>query len=143
MRVSLEGQAALRRSLEQIGDEAREGVSKAVLGTAVEIRKRAVRSIHRGPKTGTVYQKYNPRRVHQASAPGEAPATDTKRLANSIFFDREGVLTATVGSRLVYAKYLEYGTRDIAQRPFMTPAAEAERVKLYKRVERAVAEALS
>ena len=40
-------------------------------GGGQEIRKEAVRSIQQDPKSGIIYQRYNPRRRHQASAKGE------------------------------------------------------------------------
>ena len=45
-----------------------------VKGSAQLIRGEAIKSIQTGAKTGIVYQKYNPRRQHRASAPGQAPA---------------------------------------------------------------------
>lgn len=90
----------------------------------------AVRAIQRGPATGIVYQKYNPRRTHRASAPGQAPMTDEGMLARSIAVDtktpksvrRLSDVYADTGSNLVYALFLEEGTRDMAKRPFMYPA---------------------
>lgn len=62
---------------------------------------------------------------HQASAPGQPPATDTGRLLNSIYHVIEGVgsdLVAKIGSTVDYAEYLELGTRHMAPRPFERPA---------------------
>ena len=39
------------------------------------VRNTAVTSINQGAKSGVVYELYNPRRTHRASAPGEPPAT--------------------------------------------------------------------
>ena len=96
-----------------------------------------------GPsKVVAVYKsdgKVNLDPFHQASAPGEAPATDTGRLMGSIYFDREGPLTATVGSKLAYAEWLEYGTSRMAPRPYFRPAVEAVRPKFERALERALA----
>ena len=46
------------------------------------IRGEAIRSIQTGPKSGRTYEKYNPRRTHKASAPGQAPASDTGNLVS-------------------------------------------------------------
>ena len=43
----------------------------------------AKKRVQRGSKTGETYEKYNPRRTHTASAPGESPATDTGYLASN------------------------------------------------------------
>ncbi len=50
---------------------------EVVKGGAQLIRGEAIKSIQSGAKSGIVYEKYNPRRTHRASAPGEAPASDT------------------------------------------------------------------
>ena len=44
----------------------------------------AIENISRGAKSGETYEKYNPRRTHKASAPGEAPASDTGNLVSQI-----------------------------------------------------------
>lgn len=138
VKITITGTKEVRAALENITDEIRTEVSKVVIGTALELQGNIKKSIQRGPASGRSYQKYNPRRTHQASAPGQAPATDTGRLANSIFFDQEGLLSATVGSNLIYALYLEYGTTKMAARPYFRPAVEAMRPKFEKRLEAAI-----
>ncbi len=64
---------------------------------------------------------------HQASAPGEMPAVDLSNLVGSIAVDAEpGRLWAEVSAGTEYAAHLEYGTVQMAARPFMVPATEAE-----------------
>ena len=48
---------------------------EVILGVPA-IRGEAIKSIQTGPKSGRIYERYNPRRTHQASAPGQAPASD-------------------------------------------------------------------
>jgi HK97 gp10 family phage protein len=139
--ITLSGGKELQAALQNMQGQLASEVSKAVTGTALELRGDVIKRINRGPASGRVYQKYNPRRTHQASAPGQAPASDTGRLANSIFFDTRGPLTAVVGSNVVYALYLEYGTTRMAARPFFRPAVEAIRPKLQSRLEAAVRKA--
>mgnify|MGYP002281215639 FL=1 len=67
--------------------------------------------------------------------------TDTGRLVNSIEFDQAvvgGSLSATVGSALAYALYLEYGTSRMAARPFFRPAVERMRPKFQADLEAAI-----
>ena len=125
--IRLEGSDQLQRELRRLSDDLREEAGKAVLATAVEMRADIVTSIQRGPASGITYKKSNPTRTHTASAPGQPPMSDTGRLANSITFDRVGDLTATVGSALNYAPWLEYGTSRMAARPFFRPAVERMR----------------
>lgn len=137
--VALKGSSQLMAALQRASGEIQEAAGRAVLATAVELRGDVVKRIQRGPASGRVYQKYSPRRVHQASAPGQAPMSDTGRLANSVTYEAQGPLTAAVGSPLVYAVYLEYGTRRMAPRPAWEPATEAMRAKFIKRLEAALA----
>jgi len=91
----------------------------ALKKSAVLIQASAVSKIQKGPKSGRQYGD------HKASAPGEAPATDTGRLVRNIGFeidtDRK---EATVISRAPYSAPLEFGTNDgkILPRPFMQPS---------------------
>lgn len=78
---------------------------------------------------------------HTSSAPGEAPATDTGLLASSQYFKMPDALTATVGSRLIYAYYLEFGTRKIKPRPAWIPAIEELIPKFNQRVDKVLKEA--
>jgi HK97 gp10 family phage protein len=74
---------------------------------------------------------------HYASAPGDPPARDTGKLMESIAILKRAKpddLSTEVGPRTesfrgieYYAKYLEYGTRGMAPRPFVKPTADAVR----------------
>ena len=133
--IRLEGSEQLQRQLRRLSGDLREEAGRAVLATAVEMRADIVQSIQRGPASGVTYKKSNPTRTHTASAPGQPPMSDTGRLANSITFDRLGDLTATVGSALNYAPWLEYGTSRMAARPFFRPAVERMRPKYIGKLE--------
>jgi HK97 gp10 family phage protein len=106
--------------------------SKQLVGRAGNlVRNTAVQSIQQGAKSGVVYEKYNPRRTHRASAAGQPPATDTGFLVNNIFLkiDSDG-LGASVESRADYSAFLEFGTSKMAARPFMQPALESNKSKI-------------
>lgn len=64
---------------------------------------------------------------HTASAPGAFPATDTGGLKRSVVFVPFKVQgasrVAAINARASYARPLEYGTRRMAARPFLRPAA--------------------
>ena len=110
--------------------------AKIIVGKAGNmVRNTAVESIQRGSKDGKVYQKYIPRRTHQASAEGQPPATDTGYLVQNINLkiDAEG-LGASVESNADYSAALEFGTRKMAARPFMQPALEENRPKIRRLV---------
>jgi len=125
--IRLEGSEQLQRELRRLSDDLREEAGNVVKAVAIEMQADIVKSLDNGPASGRTYRKSNPTRTHTASAPGQPPMTDTGRLANSITFDRIGDLTATVGSELIYATWLEYGTSRMASRPFFRPAVERMR----------------
>lgn len=124
---------ALRKAFSNLDEQFNAAASEAVEDTIMAVDGEIKRRIQNGPASGRVYQKYNPRRVHQASAPGQAPMTDTGRLVSSIMLDIRP-LTATVGSRLAYAAHLEYGTRRMAPRPVWMPVAEKQSLKFRERM---------
>ena len=66
-------------------------------------------------------------RQHQASAPGEAPATDTGNLVNTGYSERKGTADWEVGFSAEYAAPLEYGTPTILPRPYLRPSVEKHR----------------
>ena len=135
--VRLTGTKELKETLRRLGVNADKELSDAVRMTAQGIRNNAIKSIARGTKSGDVYDKTNPRRTHRASAPGEAPASDTGRLVGSIRADIAGK-EANVSANTAYAEPLEFGTRNMEPRPFMVPALEAERPAWERRLAQAV-----
>jgi len=139
--LELEGGDQLAAALRAYGAAAEKHVADAVNATGLELRGDIVKAYQRGPASGVTYEKSNPRRTHTASAPGQAPATDTGRLASSVDFKREGPMSATVGSQVAYAAMLEFGTSRIDPRPAWVPATEAMRPKFRRRLETALARA--
>jgi HK97 gp10 family phage protein len=123
--------------------------SKAALWGVIRVTAFAIEAdvkaaIQTGAKTGRVYTrrgKGKRRRLitHQASAPGEAPATDTGFLVNSISTKLEPEkMRAIVRVGAEYAVFLEYGTVRMAARPFFTPVVEAQKSAFAKRLKEVV-----
>jgi len=130
----------------------KQGLGKVVRTSGGNIEVRAKLAIQTGPKTGRVYgaetvvgfntkylespvfvahkgKKLGDDKVHQASAPGEAPANDFGKLAGSIHFDTIGETSGELVVDSEYGPPLEFGTEDgkIAPRPFIGPAVKEER----------------
>jgi len=90
--------------------------------------------IRNGPRTGRVYTIRG--RKHQASAPGEAPANRTGRLAKSVGYKATGHHTLEVGEEAEYAEYLERGTHNkdgsvrMAPRPHLQVAVTETQTKV-------------
>jgi len=137
--MEIEGLEQVKAEIRRIGKKAEDGVSRAVKATGLEVISDVKKRIQRGPKSGITYTRGNI--THTASAPGQAPATDTGVLASSPYFEQPSPLSVTVGSRLAYAAYLEFGTTRIKPRPSWTPAVEAASPKLQKRIEDAIRKA--
>jgi len=127
--ITIEGEAELLKAFEKYGQKALAAVQTAKLKTALGVHAHAVRAIQ-APGTGKLYRRgpgQNLSAEHTASAPDEAPATDTGRLVKSITWRKDGN-DFLVGSTIRvpnYAFYLEFGTRDMGERPFLRPALAA------------------
>ncbi len=110
-------------------------VQKEINTTAVKIRSTAVKSIIRGEKTGRIYPPIKNKRSkpHQASAPGQAPASDSGKLASSVQMIPNEI-PAYVYTNDIVGAYMEHGTKDIKPRPWLFPAAEENRADHLKRM---------
>ena len=108
-------------------------VQEYVTRGTMMVQNTAKESILKGG-TGRLYQKYEPRRTHRASAPKEPPASDTGFLASQITMEvkkkTNGTVVGQVISAAPYSAHLEFGTTFMTERPFMQPALEKNRRKI-------------
>lgn len=140
--IQVKGTQEVAAALARFGAEVTDQVRKAVAATALEALTDVRKAIQGPPKTGREYPRgKDGSKIHRASAPGEAPATDTGALVSSTYFTQPDSMTAAIGSRLDYAFYLEFGTMRIEPRPSWVPAAERAAPRLQKRLERVIAQA--
>ena len=123
--IQIDGLNAMRRALQNAKGEMRKAVESEVQKSVFRVQTAAVKRIQRGPATGETYEKYNPRRTHTASAPGQPPQSDTGRLASSIENRVDGD-TGYVFTRVDYGKHLEFGTSKMAARPWLLPSVEED-----------------
>lgn len=141
--VKVEGLDRIGKATKEVRQAIALELNKALFASAKKVEAEAKRSVLSGEKTGAVYQKYAPRRTHRASAPGQAPASDTGRLANSINGEMApaapGESQVKAGGGIVkYARMLEFGTVKMAARPFLFPALEKSKGWVRDRLNRAV-----
>lgn len=124
--------------IERVRSAAMRGVYKGVS----LVRNEAISLILDTPKTGRIYRRGD--EEHQASAPGEAPASDTGTLVGRIRVDRsrEAELIGIVRASTDYAKALEYGTPRMEPRPFMRPALANKKQEIEAVIDREVSRAL-
>lgn len=102
------------------GDEAiakaEQAVEQVIFRGTESVRNEMIRLIQDTPKSGRIYQRGGVE--HQASAPGEPPASDTGNLVNSITTRYAGEYSGFVTVGAEYGPYLEYGTQKMEPRPF-------------------------
>ena len=116
-------------ALDKVKEDLERDMQEVLLGGGQLIRGEAIRSIQSGAKSGKTYKRYNPTRTHKASAPGEAPASDTGFLVSNIRVKDQKDFVE-VRSEASYSKFLEYGTSKMLARPFMFPASEKSKPKI-------------
>ncbi len=148
----------------------KQALKVALFAGALLIQGRARTRILKGPKSGIVYgpariarianrggqmSKSQAKKVHQASAPGEAPANETGNLARMIVVVRPEqtgeTFTAQVLSTSKYAAALEYGTRKagknkstvILERPYMRPSVDESVKQIDEMIRAAVSAAMA
>ncbi len=139
IKATVVGSVEIQANLNKISTAAKQLISHAVFKGVADVESEAKKSIQRGGKSGIVYQRYNPKRTHRSSAPGEPPASDTGYLVNNIKRRMDSdKLGGEVRSRADYSKFLEFGTSKMLPRPFMFPALEKNRGKIKQRIEKAV-----
>ena len=129
------------KQLENLESSMEKPLEEVLFGGGQLIRAEAVKSIQSGAKSGIVYEKYNPRRSHRASAPGQAPASDTGNLVSKIIV-KNNKDTVRVQSNANYSKFLEFGTSKMLARPFMFPAKEKSKKKIIQITANKVVEAI-
>lgn len=135
----------LFEKLDRFTADAKKEIAAGLFASGLKIEETAKLSILQGSKTGREYRRRSV--VHKASAPSEAPASDTGRLAASIQTtakDNGMTVEVAAGTGIVdYAVHLEYGTRNMAERPFMRPALKNETDFIYNRMKKAVKRAVA
>jgi len=120
IRVStkITGLKELDKKLEDMPSRINRGRDLGLKAAGLLVQNRARELVQKGPKSGKVYTRRG--RRHQASAPGEAPATDTGNLVRNIVMDTEPANgSIDIVSRAIQSFWLELGTRLMAPRPFL------------------------
>lgn len=123
-------------------EAARTAAMRALIRATESVRSEALTLILKTAKTGRIYRRG--RRRHQASAPGEAPASDTGTLVGRIrtSYDSDN-LVGTITASTAYAAPLEYGTARMAARPFLRPALANRLDAITADIQREVSDAVA
>ena len=113
--------------------DVRQAAAQGVALGAESVLATAISHIMHDPKTGRIYRRRGVE--HQASAPGEAPASDTGTLVQRSTTEHDaGALVSTVFFRTAYAAALEYGTAKIAPRPYARVSLEEKREEIEQNI---------
>ena len=128
--IKVKGLEEATKALKSLEKDLEQPFREVIAGGAQLIRGEAIKSIQTGPKTGRIYEKYNPRRTHSASAPGQAPASDTGNLVRNIAVKMESRDQVAVVSSAPYSQFLEFGTSKMLPRPFLFPATQRSKKKI-------------
>lgn len=133
--------ADIFKNIESLKSKAEAETARAVRATAQAIRNDAIISVKSHLSAGNVYTRGTVK--HVASKPGSPPNQDRGTLTRNIRVTMNDDLTADVSSNAPYSAALEFGTSNMAARPFMTPAVEGQRVKHKERLQKAIMRAAS
>ena len=128
-------------NLKKLGANADKAIAQGVYMTAQQVRNAAVASIQAQSSGDTVtrYSQGGNEYTHVASAPGDAPNTDTGTLVRSIAVEPAApAVEMFVGSGIDYALWLETGTTKMRPRPWLMPAIDANRANLNANIAKAV-----
>ena len=166
-RLTVKGLDQVQRNIQKAQSAMHKGLQDAVHATGLAVQSTAQKKIQRGGRTGTTYYRvpgdkyltiragstdgtpvafpggagsHNLRLIHQASAPGEPPKTDTGGLVSSIALVL-GTMRAEVGTGLEYGKYLEFGTTRMEPRPWLHDSLLAHTDTLRSMIRRYTQEA--
>lgn len=121
--AKISGVDSIVKKLSQIRDDALAGQIDALTQSVLAIHQTAVYMIQDNTD-GEPQTRYKPKRQVFASFPGDPPNTDTGRLVQSIQFEIDGNV-GYVGTNLVYGAWLEFGTKNMAPRPWLSVAVES------------------
>jgi len=150
MSVEFKPDPGNRRAIVQISKQSLEAtwaVRKGLWYAGRDMVRDARDYIRKEKKSGKVYllrkgpagRQYR----HQASAPGESPATFTGKLARGLKFQVGGTeLEVGADKDVDYAPYLEQGTNNMVPRPYLSRTVEANSRNLEQYIERELKSAL-
>lgn len=102
--------------IDSLGKDLELALKGALHEIGIEVRREDRKLIRSSKKTGRRYGS------HRASAPGEAPANRTGKLAKSVNFHVRNHQEMSIGESASYASFLENGTKRIKPRPHLIAA---------------------
>jgi len=154
--------------LKNIPEEIKGALDEELTFAGEAIRTAIIMNLQRGKKSGRVYlfrgahpgekaDRYfkapqghfypavKRNKPHQASAPGESPATDTGELVSRIvsLAQSGGVEVGALAGKNKVPLWLEEGTRFMAARPYIEPAIKETENEIENNIAKAIGNILS
>ena len=121
----------LTKKLGKVSDAVDKELNAVLQGAGQMVDADAKRSIQTGPRTGRIYTRGAI--THQASAPGEPPATDTGGLVSSIsYWVDKRKKKVSVGTDSIIGRWLEFGTSQMEERPWLLPAIRRQQKPIVR-----------
>lgn len=109
-----------------LANRVRQAAFRGTVNGVEGVKANAIERIQSGPKTGRVYRRRGVE--HQASAPGEAPASDTGRLVQSANTEHSvNPIQSDLNFGTEYAASLEFGTERMEPRPYARVSLQEEK----------------
>lgn len=132
--------------ISQLTNKTKKGLRYGFYLAGKSLTRESRKLIDSPPKTGRLYwvsigskgRKLKNRRLHRASAAGEAPAKITGNLKRSVNFVVHGSNILEFGSDINYGKFLELGTVKMAPRPFLIKAIKNDAKNTINYVRRSI-----
>jgi HK97 gp10 family phage protein len=131
---SIVGSKQIQKKLLDFSETSDKRAKEAVFKAAALVHGTAVKSIQSNNKGELAFRYSNGRRrAVVVSEPGKPPNTDTGRLVQSIKMEfLNNGLEALVGTNLKYGVHLEFGTKRMAPRPWLSAALKKTKKQVLK-----------
>jgi len=129
------------KQLEKVPEKQDKALVEALGTSVLMVHSTAVKSIAEHQSSGATYKRGSVE--HTASKPGFPPNSDTGNLIKGIRWDvNSSKVVGVVGTNVKYGAWLEFGTKDIAPRPWLLPAYIKNLKNIMSNFEAAVKKAL-
>lgn len=114
---------------DELGKQIRLAARRGAVGASIVLVHKVAILLSQ-PGRGRFYKRRKGVGLHRASSPGEPPAVETGELKGSIRhvdMSRGNEIRVRVGTDKKKARWLEFGVRHMAPRPFMRPGLNIAR----------------
>ena len=131
VKIDMEGMQDLLVKLQNVEGEGKKALAQSVNVGLLMIETRCKKKVQSHASKGRTYTRGGV--THTASAGGNPPNTDTGYLVSQMYVELEtDGMTGYFVSGAGYSSFLEYGTVNMAERPFVYPSFAEELPAILK-----------